>query len=181
MYWKALWTGAMVICLGLGAGVVPVMAEPGAKAEKTTAKEAKASGTIVDVAAANQDFSTLVKAVKAAGLAETLSGKGPFTVFAPTNEAFAALPAGTLAKLMQPANRETLKKVLTYHVVAGQVKSSDVKPGEVKTLQGSPATVAIQDGKPTIAGAGITKTDVMASNGVIHVINKVMLPPGLQL
>jgi len=175
MHRKALWTGALAICLGLGAGIAPVVAE------KPMAKEAKASGTIVDVAAANPQFTTLVKAVKAAGLAETLAGTGPFTVFAPTNEAFAALPAGTLDKLMQPANRETLKKVLTYHVVSGRVKSSDVKPGEVKTVQGSPAMVAVEGGKAKIAGAEITKTDVMASNGVIHVVNKVMLPPGLKL
>jgi uncharacterized surface protein with fasciclin (FAS1) repeats len=170
----------MAICLGLGAGVVPVVAEQGAKAEKMT-KEAKASGTIVDVAAADKNFSTLVKAVKAAGLAETLAGTGPFTVFAPTNEAFAALPAGTVDKLMQPANREALRKVLTYHVVAGRVKSGDVKPGAVKTVQGSPAMVAVEGGKAKIAGAEIVKKDVMASNGVIHVVNKVMLPPGLRL
>ncbi|NJK59158.1 MAG: fasciclin domain-containing protein, partial [Oscillatoriales cyanobacterium SM2_1_8] len=101
--------------------------------------------------------------------------------FAPTNQAFAAFAGGTVDKLLKPENKEALKQVLTYHVVAGRLKSSDVKPGAVKTVQGATAMVTVEGGKPKIAGAGIVKTDIAASNGVIHVIDKVMLPPGLKL
>lgn len=135
---------------------------------------ANAANTIVDVASSNKDFSTLVKAVKAAGLVDTLKGKGPFTVFAPTDAAFAKLPAGTLdALLKDPAK---LKAVLTYHVVAGQVKAADVKPGAVKTVNGQSFMVAAKDGKVMVDAATVTATDVAASNGVIHVIDTVILP-----
>ncbi|MFN3361539.1 MAG: fasciclin domain-containing protein [Pseudanabaenaceae cyanobacterium] len=138
-------------------------------------------GNIVTVASSNKDFSTLVTAIKAAGLVETLSGKGPFTVFAPTNAAFAALPKDTLEKLLRPENKQTLVKVLTYHVVPGEVLSKDVKPGEVKTVEGSNIKVTVVDGKPKVNGANITAVDVKASNGVIHVIDTVILPPNLKL
>jgi uncharacterized surface protein with fasciclin (FAS1) repeats len=138
-----------------------------------------AAGTIVDVAAANPDFSTLVAAVEAAGLAETLSGTGPYTVFAPTNAAFAALPAGVLDKLLLPENKETLAKILTYHVVAGEVKAADVKPGAVKTVEGQDITIAVDGGTVKVNGATVVATDVEASNGVIHVIDAVLLPPGV--
>ncbi len=138
--------------------------------------EAKAKQDIVDIAAGNEDFSTLVAAVKAAGLVETLKGEGPFTVFAPTNAAFAALPEGTVADLLKPENKEKLIAVLTYHVVSGKVMAADVKAGEVATVQGGKATIAIADGKVTIDGANVVKTDIEATNGVIHVIDKVILP-----
>jgi uncharacterized surface protein with fasciclin (FAS1) repeats len=140
-----------------------------------------ADETIVEIAAGNADFSTLVSAVQAAGLAETLSGEGPFTVFAPTNEAFAKLPAATLQSLLEPANKETLTKILTYHVVAGQVMAADVEPGEVVTVEGQPFTVDVDgsnlyivDGKGN--RAQVVTTDIEASNGVIHVIDTVLIP-----
>jgi uncharacterized surface protein with fasciclin (FAS1) repeats len=132
--------------------------------------------TVVEIAAGNKDFSTLVAAVKAAGLAETLSGKGPFTVFAPTNEAFAKLPKGTVEDLLKPENKEKLVAILTYHVVAGKVLAKDVKAGDAKTVNGAAATIATEGGV-TIAGAKVVKTDIEGSNGVIHVIDSVILPP----
>jgi len=143
---------------------------------------APAAQTIVQIAAGNPDFSTLVAAVKAAGLAETLSGPGPYTVFAPTNEAFAKLPAGTLDTLLQPANKEKLAAILTYHVVAGDIMAKDVKPGPVTTVNGATFTVST-DGADVILTDGqgnkskVVKTDIVASNGVIHVIDTVLLPP----
>ncbi|KAM3106509.1 fasciclin domain-containing protein, partial [Phormidesmis sp. 146-33] len=135
--------------------------------------------TIVDIAAANPEFSTLVTAVKAAGLVETLSGSQPFTVFAPTNEAFAALPKGTLEKLLQPENRNLLRKVLTYHVVSGDLMARNLRSGRVATVQGSPVAVQVQNGRVRVNNANVVKADVDAKNGVIHVIDKVLLPPGL--
>jgi uncharacterized surface protein with fasciclin (FAS1) repeats len=141
-----------------------------------------AAGDIVAVAAGNPDFSTLVAAVKAAGLVETLQGPGPFTVFAPTNEAFAKLPAGLLDKLLLPANKDVLTKILTYHVVAGNVMAADVKPGGVKSVEGSPITVAVTGTTVTLNGSTkVTATDVAASNGVIHVIDSVLVPADVDL
>ena len=136
-------------------------------------------GTIVDVAAKNGSFNTLVAAVKAAGLAETLSGKGPFTVFAPTDEAFAKLPAGTLETLLKPENKKQLVEILTYHVVPGQAVYSDaiVKMTTVPTVLGRAATVKVGDGKVMVDGATVVAADVAASNGVIHVVDTVILPP----
>lgn len=128
---------------------------------------------IVDTAVAAGSFKTLVTAVKAAGLVETLKSAGPFTVFAPTDEAFAKLPAGTLEKLL--ANPAELKKVLTYHVVSGKVMAADVKPGKVTTVEGSSAMLATKGGV-TIDKANVVKTDIACSNGVIHVIDAVILP-----
>ena len=133
-------------------------------------------GTIVDIASAGADFSTLVAALSAAGLVETLQGTGPFTVFAPTNEAFAALPAGVLDKLLLPENKDTLAKILTYHVVPGQVLAADVTDGDVATVEGQAVTLSTADGV-TVNGAKVITADVMGSNGVIHVIDAVILPP----
>jgi transforming growth factor-beta-induced protein len=141
--------------------------------------QAPQAGTIVDIAAGNPTFSTLVTAVKAAGLAETLSGNGPFTVFAPTNEAFAALPKGTLEKLLKPENRDLLKKVLTYHVVSGDLMAKDLRSGNVTTVAGSTVAVKVQNGKVSVNNSNVVKADVDAKNGVIHVIDKVLLPPDL--
>ncbi|MDM3860749.1 MAG: fasciclin domain-containing protein [Aphanizomenon gracile PMC644.10] len=138
-------------------------------------------GTIIDVASGNSSFKTLVAAIKAAGLVETLSGQGPFTVFAPTDAAFAALPKGTLQKLLKPENKATLVKILTYHVVPGAVYAKDIKPGAVKTVEGQPVTIKAKKGVVSVGNAQVTKADVKASNGVIHVINKVLLPPGVKL
>ena len=133
------------------------------------------AGDIVDVAAGNESFSTLVAAVKAAGLVDTLKGAGPFTVFAPTNEAFAKLPAGTVEDLLKPENKEKLVSILTYHVVAGKVMAADVKAGEVATVQGGKITITTDDGVK-VDGAKVVTTDVAADNGVIHVIDTVILP-----
>ena len=131
---------------------------------------------IVDTAIAGK-FNTLVAAVKAAGLVETLKGKGPFTVFAPTDEAFAKLPKGTLEDLLKPANKEKLQNILKYHVVSGKVMASDVvKLHEAKTVEGQNVTIKATDGKVMVDAAHVTKTDIMASNGVIHVIDAVILP-----
>lgn len=143
--------------------------------EETKAAET-AKQDIVDVAAGAEDFSTLVAAVKAAGLVDTLKGDGPFTVFAPTNAAFAALPEGTVESLLKPENKEKLVKILTYHVVSGKVMAADVKAGEVATVQGGKATIKVADGAVTIDDAKVVKTDIVASNGVIHVIDKVIMP-----
>ena len=129
---------------------------------------------IVDTAVGAGSFNTLVKAVQAAGLVETLKGPGPFTVFAPTDEAFAKLPAGTLDNLLK--DKDALAKVLTYHVVPGKVMAADVKPGEAKTVQGQSVKLSAEGGKVMVDGATVTAADVVASNGVIHVIDKVILP-----
>ena len=140
------------------------------------AEESEGAGTIVDVASSTDGFSTLVAAVGAAGLGETLSGEGPFTVFAPTDEAFAALPAGVLDALLLPENKDVLTKILTYHVVPGQVLAADVTDGDVATVEGQNVTLSTADGV-TVNGAKVIQADVMASNGVIHVIDAVILPP----
>ena len=138
----------------------------------------KSKVDIVDLAVQTDFLSTLVAAVKAGGLVETLKGDGPFTVFAPTNEAFAALPEGTLETLLKPENKDQLVKILTYHVVAGKVKSTDLKNGmKAKTVQGSSVKVGISDRGVKINDAMVTTADIMASNGVVHVIDKVILPP----
>ncbi|WP_370545333.1 fasciclin domain-containing protein [Glaciecola sp. MH2013] len=132
---------------------------------------------IVDVAAANSDFTTLVAAVKAAGLVDALKGDGPLTVFAPTNAAFAKLPAGTVESLLKPENKDKLVSILTYHVVAGKVMAADVvKLSSATTLQGSDVKVTVADGGVKINDANVTATDIKASNGVIHVIDTVILP-----
>ena len=131
---------------------------------------------IVDTAAAGH-FNTLVAAVKAAGLVDALKGPGPFTVFAPTDEAFAKLPPGTLENLLKPENKAQLQRILTYHVVAGQVVAKDVvKLHSVKTVEGASLAIQAGDGGVMVSNAHVTKTDIAASNGVIHVIDKVLLP-----
>lgn len=135
------------------------------------------SKNIVENAANSADHTTLVAAVKAAGLAETLSGAGPFTVFAPTNEAFAKLPAGTVDNLLKPAMKADLTKVLTYHVVPGMIKAADLKDGQkLKTVQGQELTVSVKDGKVMINGANVTIADAVSSNGVTHIIDAVLMP-----
>ncbi|GBL05665.1 fasciclin domain-containing protein [Glaciecola sp. KUL10] len=132
---------------------------------------------IVGVAASNPDFSTLVTAVKAAGLVDALKGDGPLTVFAPTNEAFAKLPAGTVEDLLKPENKDKLIAVLTYHVVPGQVTAADVvKVDSATSLQGQSIDVNVMNGKVTVDNANVVATDIKASNGVIHVIDSVILP-----
>ena len=131
---------------------------------------------IVAVASSAGSFNTLVAAVKAAGLVETLQGAGPFTVFAPTDEAFAKLPKGTVEDLLKPENKAKLVAILTYHVVAGKVMAADVKTMKAKTVNGKELDIKVADGHVTVDSAKVVKTDVAASNGVIHVIDTVVLP-----
>lgn len=132
---------------------------------------------IVETAVNNGSFKTLVAAVTAADLVSTLSGPGPFTVFAPVDAAFAALPAGTVESLVKPENKGKLTSILTYHVVAGKVLSTDLSNGmKAKTVNGGEITITIADGKVKINGAHVVIADVATSNGVIHVIDSVLLP-----
>ena len=132
---------------------------------------------IVDVAATNGSFNTLVAAVKAGGLVDTLKGKGPFTVFAPTDAAFAKLPEGTVEMLLKPENRDKLVAVLTYHVVAGKVYAADVvKIESATTVQGQDVMAKVNGGKVMINDANVVMVDVSVSNGVIHVVDTVLLP-----
>ena len=140
-----------------------------------------AQADIVDTAVSAGNFKTLATALTAAGLVETLKGKGPFTVFAPTDAAFAKLPAGTLEKLLLPENKAQLTQVLTYHVVASQVMAKDVAAGDVKTVQGSTFSISTANGVAINGNAKVTATDIKASNGVIHVIDTVILPANLKL
>ena len=149
--------------------------------QSDTADEPATDTTIVDIAASNPDFSTLVTAVQAAGLTETLAGPGPYTVFAPTNDAFAKLPAGTVETLLEPANKDQLTSILTYHVVPAAVMAADVTAGDVTTVNGATFSVSTDGGVVISDGQGgtanVVQTDIVASNGVIHVIDAVLLPP----
>lgn len=149
-------------------------AEPTAAAE-VTEEAVAAPGTVVEVAIATEGFATLVAAVTAADLAETLSGMGPFTVFAPTDDAFAALPAGVLDALLLPENKDVLVKILTYHVVPASVLAADVTDGDVATVEGQNVALSTANGV-TVNGANVVIADVLASNGVIHAIDAVLVP-----
>ena len=134
-----------------------------------------APSTIADTAARTPQLSTLNKLITDAGLADTLRGAGPFTVFAPSDEAFKAVPAKTLAELA--ANKELLKSVLTYHVLPGKVAAADVKNGNLKTVQGANVAVSRAGTFVTVEDAVVTQADVMATNGVVHIVDKVLMPP----
>ncbi|MFM7617862.1 MAG: fasciclin domain-containing protein [Actinomycetes bacterium] len=173
---------AIGISTFLVAGVAACSSDSDSNADKPTTtteakKDEKCDGTVVDVAVGNADFSTLVTAVQEAGLVDTLNGEGPFTVFAPTNEAFAKIPAADLEAIL--ADKAKLTSILTYHVVPGKVMAADLKPGEqaVTTVEGSEAAVIVSDAGVTYAGANVVATDVDACNGVIHVIDAVVIPP----
>ena len=160
----------------------------GSDSESTESTEAAATeetvaievGDIVAVASATEGFSTLVAALTAGGLVETLQGAGPFTVFAPTDAAFEALPAGLLEKLLLPENKAVLVSILTYHVVPGMVMAADIKAGDVATVEGSNVTLDTMSGVK-VNDATVTTADVAASNGVIHVIDAVIVPPTVDL
>jgi uncharacterized surface protein with fasciclin (FAS1) repeats len=150
-------------------------------AEATADDTPASSETIAELVGKNPEFSTLLAAVEAAGLAEALSGPGPFTVFAPTDAAFAELPGGALDTLLKPANQEQLDAILTYHVVPGELMAADITPGEVTTVNSAPLAVAVDAGDVQITDgqgnkANVIKADVEASNGVVHVIDSVLLP-----
>jgi len=181
-------TRSLVAALAVGAVSLAACGEdkkdtaPDTTAAATTVKATAApapTGDIVDVAVGAGSFKTLADLLTKAGLVETLKGAGPFTVFAPTDDAFAKVDKATLDKL--GANPAALKQVLTYHVVAGKVMAADVKAGMVKMVSGDEATIAVAGGKVTIDKANVTKTDIAASNGVIHVIDAVIIPSTLKL
>jgi uncharacterized surface protein with fasciclin (FAS1) repeats len=141
------------------------------------ARPKAASKDIVDTAVAAGSFKTLAAALQAAGLVDTLKGKGPFTVFAPTDEAFAKLPAGTVEDLLKPENKEKLVAILTYHVVPGRdLASQVVKMSSAKTVNGQSLAISVNGGTVTVDNAKVVKTDIICSNGVIHVIDSVVLP-----
>lgn len=136
---------------------------------------------IVELAVGTESLSTLVAAVKAGDLVETLSSEGPFTVFAPTNEAFAKLPEGVVEMLLKPENKDKLVAVLTYHVVSGKVMSTDLKNNmKAKTVNGAEATIKLMGGKAMVDNATVAAADINASNGVVHVIDTVILPPSIK-
>jgi uncharacterized surface protein with fasciclin (FAS1) repeats len=176
---KLLATTISLASVSLLAGT-PALAEScsSSAARPTAMSQVKAEAkqqTVVEIAASAGSFNTLTAALKAAGLVEVLEGKRPFTVFAPTDEAFAALPEGTVENLLKPENKDTLVKILTYHVVSGAVMSTDLKAGEVATVEGSPVTIQLGE-SVTVNDARVVQADIKASNGVIHVIDKVILP-----
>ncbi|OUC16120.1 MAG: hypothetical protein B0A82_03405 [Alkalinema sp. CACIAM 70d] len=156
---------------------------PGTSAEPLTPptgdapKTSEMPKTIVDVAGSSESFKTLTAAIQAAGLTETLSAEGPYTVFAPTDAAFAALPKGTVEKLLKPENKQQLIKLLTYHVVPGIGMSETLKSGQVKSVEGQPITLKVDAKGVMVNNAKVTSADIKASNGVIHAIDKVILPP----
>jgi uncharacterized surface protein with fasciclin (FAS1) repeats len=145
----------------------------------TPVTETKETRNLVVIANANGSFTTLIKALTAAGLTDTLQGEGPFTIFAPTDAAFAKLPQDAVRDLLKPENKEVLVKVLTYHVVSGKVLSSDLKSGEVKSLEGDPITVKVDSDGVQVNDAKVTQADIQGSNGVIHQIDNLILPPSL--
>ncbi|MGC1306704.1 MAG: fasciclin domain-containing protein [Phormidesmis sp.] len=155
---------------------VPESVEGEIAADGTTSAET--GNSILEVAAANGSFDTLVAAIQVAGLEEALTTEGPYTVFAPTDEAFAALPEGTVEKLVKPENQEVLGQILAYHVVAGAVPSSDIEPGAISTIEGSDIEVSTDATGVMVNGeATVTQPDIVADNGVIHVVDTVLLPP----
>jgi len=163
----------MKTLLTFGLALASVLSVSALRAEDKPSKEL----SIVEVAAGNKDFSTLVAAVKAADLVETLSGKGPFTVLAPTNEAFAKLPKGTLETLLKPENKKKLVAILTYHVIPAKAMAADVvKLEKAKTVQGQDVKIVANSEGVKINDAKVVKTDIECKNGVIHVIDTVLLP-----
>ena len=176
---KVLRSGA-VVAVALIAALALSSCSSDSEETMDTATEETTVGTIVDVAVGAGNFTTLVAAVTAADLVETLSGEGPFTVFAPTDEAFAALPAGVLDALLLPENKALLAQILTYHVVSGMVMAADITDGDVATVEGSNVMLVTTSGVK-VNDANVVSADVMASNGVIHAIDAVILPPGVDV
>lgn len=169
----------LVVASALGcASSTPAPSSPAAAS--SSGSQAQTAGDIIATARGAGSFGTLLAAVEAAGLTATLQGAGPFTVFAPTDAAFAALPAGTVETLLRPENRARLAAVLTYHVVSGDVRAAQVTTMTSATsVQGAPIAISVENGRVKLNGsATVTTADVAASNGVIHVIDRVILPPG---
>jgi uncharacterized surface protein with fasciclin (FAS1) repeats len=174
--------------LVLNAPATPSKPKPAAQGQPstptptpTTTPGSTANPNIVELAASSSQFTKLVAAVKSADLVEALSAEGPYTLFAPNDKAFAKVPKATLDKLLKPANKAELQKVLKYHVIAGAVMAADVKSGSVGTAEGSSLKLVASQGAVTVNGAKVIKADNKASNGVIHVIDTVLIPPTLKL
>lgn len=140
-------------------------------------------GTVVDVAASEQSLSTLTTVIQEAGLTETLQQDGPYTVFAPTDQAFAEIPEETRERLLQPENRETLRQILSYHVVPGQLAANELESGQIATAAGEPVNVQVDQAanQVRVNDATVTQPNLQASNGVIHIVDRVILPPGVNL
>lgn len=171
---KAKFNKKLILCLFLVFAMIQISIFAASKTQMPAATQ-----DIVEIASGNQQFGTLVTALKAAGLVDALKGEGPFTVFAPTNDAFNKLPAGTIEELLKPENNDKLVDILTYHVYPGNVLAADVMKlngKEVKMLNGKPAKIEVKNGSVFIDGAKVITTDIMAKNGVIHVIDTVMMP-----
>lgn len=166
--------------LEASAAAVESAAEAGDGGTSESAPPDNSTRTVAEIASTAPGFETLVAALNAAGLVETLNGEGPFTVFAPSNAAFEALPAGVLDALQKPENKEVLAKILTYHVLAGQVLAADVKDGEVATVEGQNVTLSTAEGV-TVNGAKVFQADVVGKNGVLHAIDAVLLPPDVDV
>jgi uncharacterized surface protein with fasciclin (FAS1) repeats len=169
-------SSSLLLATLVATAVLALPVHAGSCAAGKESAAAKPAGDIVAVASSAGSFNTLVAAVKAAGLVETLQGKGPFTVFAPTDEAFAKLPAGTVESLLKPENKTKLIAILTYHVVPGKVFAADVTTAQAPTANGQKLSLVVAGGKVTAGGANVIATDVAASNGVIHVVDSVILP-----
>nr|WP_307990798.1 fasciclin domain-containing protein [uncultured Niameybacter sp.] len=171
---KAKFNKKLILCLFLVFAMIQISLFAASKTQMPQPTQ-----DIVDIASGNPQFSTLVTALKAAGLVDALKGEGPFTVFAPTNDAFNKLPAGTVEELLKPENNDKLVDILTYHVYPGKVLAADamkLNGKEVKMLNGKPAKIEVRNGSVFIDGAKVITTDIMAKNGVIHVIDTVMMP-----
>ena len=167
----------LVAALALALAAPVALAAPAAGGDAPKAAAPQAAGDLVDTAVAAGQFTTLATALEAAGLVDTLKGEGPFTVFAPTDAAFAALPAGTVENLLKPENKAQLVALLTYHVVPGRVTASQVAGmSSATTVQGGEIAIAAADGAVSVDGARVVTADVMATNGVIHVVDKVLMP-----
>jgi uncharacterized surface protein with fasciclin (FAS1) repeats len=181
---KALLLGLCVPALAFGVAACSSDDDESTSTSTTTEQtdsgmtEEAATMNIVETAEATPDLSTLVDAVVAADLVETLSGEGPFTVFAPSNDAFAKLAPAELERLLKPANKDELAKILTYHVVAGDVKAADLTDGQkVETVEGQELTITIDGDKVMVNDATVAQADIETSNGTVHVIDGVLLPP----
>lgn len=171
-----LGVASLAVSLPALADSLPAM-EQGVSEAAYDVAQASAAPSIVDIASSTEAFSTLTTALQYAGLVEILDGEGPFTVFAPTNDAFAALPPGTLDSLLLPENRDQLVSILTYHVVPGSVMSTDLSSGPVPTVEGRSVMVTVGDDGVMVNDASVVAADIAASNGIIHVIDRVILPP----
>ncbi len=161
--------------------IVPTTPMPGAETPSKTPTTSTDGKDVVALASSSPSFSMLTRALKAAGLTETLQGKGPFTIFAPTDEAFAKLPQDAVRDLLKPENKEVLVKILTYHVVSGNVESAQLETGEIKSLEGGAIKIEISSDKKnvTVSGAKVIQTDIKGTNGIIHSIDEVILPASL--